>query len=147
MPVARRTRSLGADPEAVWATIADPYHLPRWWPNVRRVEAVTDAAFTEVLTAGEQGRPVRADFRVVAHHPPRRRAWEQDIEDSPFARVFTAVTVSAEVEPDGDGTRVSLTIDQRLRGVSRFGAPLVKRGSARLLDQALDALEGLHRAS
>lgn len=147
MPVARRTRSLAAAPDAVWETIADPYHLPRWWPNVRRVESVTDAAFTEVLTAGDQGRPVRADFRVVAHEPPRRRVWDQEVEDSPFARVFTAVTVSAEVEAEGEGTRVCLTIDQRLRGVSRFGAPLVKRGSTRLLDQALDALEGLHTTS
>ncbi|MGK2937941.1 MAG: SRPBCC family protein [Solirubrobacteraceae bacterium] len=147
MPVARRTRSVTAAPDAVWETIADPYHLPRWWPNVRRVESVTDAAFTEVLTAGDQGRPVRADFRVVAHEPPRRRVWDQEVEGSPFARVFSAVTVTAEVEPDGDGARVCLTIDQRLRGVSRFGAPLVKRGSRRLLDQALDALEGLHAAS
>ncbi|MBJ7518579.1 MAG: SRPBCC family protein [Solirubrobacteraceae bacterium] len=147
MPVARRTRRLQAPRDEVWATIADAYHLPRWWPNVRRVESVSDDAFTEVLTAGEQGRPVRADFRVVAHEPPRRRVWTQEIEGSPFARVFTAVTVTAQVEADGDGTQVSLAIDQQLRGASRFGAPLVRRSSGRLLDQALDGLEGLHVTS
>lgn len=144
MPVTRRTRRLSAPIEAVWETVADPHHLPRWWPNVRRVEAVTDDGFTEVLATGDQGRPVRADFRVIEHAPPRRRVWEQEVEGSPFARVFTAVVVSAELKADGDGTRMTLSLDQRLRGASRLGGPLVRRGSRRLLGEALDALEGLH---
>jgi uncharacterized protein YndB with AHSA1/START domain len=133
-----------AAPDEVWETVADPYHLPRWWPNVRRVEAVTETGFTEVLAAGEQGRPVRADFRVMAHEAPHRRVWAQEIEDSPFARVFTAVRVTAEIEPADAGSLVRLTIDQRLRGGSRFGAPLVRRGSGRLLGRALDTLAELH---
>lgn len=143
MPVARRTRVLAIAPDDVWAIVGDAYHLPRWWPNVRRVESVTATGFTQVLAAGEQGRPVRADFRVVADEPPRRRVWEQELEDSPFARVFAAVSVTVEVAPEHGGSRVALAIDQRLRGASRFGAPLVRRSSGRLLDQALDALEGL----
>lgn len=147
MPVARRMRIVAGPPEEVWTTVADPYHLPRWWPNVQRVEAVSDDGFTEVLIAGTQGRPVRADFRVVAHEPPHRLVWEQEIEGSPFAKVFAAVQVTAEVAADGGGTRVTLALDQSLRGTSRFGGALVKRSSGRLLDQALDALEGLHAAS
>jgi regulator of protease activity HflC (stomatin/prohibitin superfamily) len=64
MPTARRSRTLAAPPERVWGIVGDPHHLPRWWPRVTRVEAVTDEHFTEVLTT-EDGRSLRADFRVV----------------------------------------------------------------------------------
>ena len=38
MPTTRRTRTIAAPPDELWSTIADPYHLPRWWPRVDRVE-------------------------------------------------------------------------------------------------------------
>ncbi len=34
MPTTRRRRTLDAPPDAVWAVITDPHHLPRWWPLV-----------------------------------------------------------------------------------------------------------------
>lgn len=128
-------------------TVGDPHHLPRWWPHVRRVEAVTKRAFTEVLAASEQGRPVRADFRVAVHEPLRRRVWDQELAGSPFERVFAAVRVSVELAPAEGGTRVELRIEQRLRGASKLGAPLARRGATRLLGQALDALEDLYPAA
>lgn len=148
MPAARRSRTIAAAPQAVWQTVADPYHLPRWWPHVERVEAVKGDRFTEVLRNEERqgARPVRADFRVVEHEPPRRRVWEQEIEDSPFARVFTRVRVTVEVEPSDDGAVIRLALEQGLRGASKLGAPLVRRGAKRLLTQALDGLERLHAA-
>jgi uncharacterized protein YndB with AHSA1/START domain len=145
MPVARRARTLAASPQELWSTVGDPHHLPRWWPHVRRVEAVTKRAFTEVLVASDEGRPVRADFRVAVHEPPRRRVWDQQLEGSPFERVFAAVRVGVELTPAEGGTRVELRVEQRLRGASKLGAPLAKRGAKRLLDQALDALEDLHQ--
>ena len=39
----------------VWQVVRDPYHLPRWWPRVQRVEGVTDEHFTEVLTRSDEG--------------------------------------------------------------------------------------------
>jgi uncharacterized protein YndB with AHSA1/START domain len=132
--------------QELWRTVGDPHHLPRWWPHVRRVEGVTSRAFTEVLAASDQGRPIRADFRVLAQEPPRRRVWEQQLAGSPFERVFAAVRVSVELRPAEGGTRVELEIEQRLRGTSKLGAPLAKRGAKRLLGQALDALEDLHPA-
>lgn len=144
MPVARRARVVAGSPQEVWRTVGDPHHLPRWWPHVRRVEGVTPRAFTEVLAASDQGRPIRADFRVVEHDPPRRRAWDQQLAGSPFERVFASVRVTVELAAAADGTRVELQIEQRLRGASKLGAPLAKRGAKRLLTQALDALEDLH---
>ena len=99
------------------------------------MEGVTPRAFTEVLAASDQGRPIRADFRVVEHEP---------LAGSPFERVFASVRVTVELAAAADGTRVELQIEQRLRGASKLGAPLAKRGAKRLLTQALDALEDLH---
>jgi len=41
MPTVTRTRTIEASPQDVWEVLSDPHHLPRWWPRVSRVEAVT----------------------------------------------------------------------------------------------------------
>jgi hypothetical protein len=47
--------------------------------------------------------------------------------------------------PHGEGgTRVTLTIDQRLRGVGALGGFLVRRATRAQLDEALDALQQMH---
>ena len=143
MPTARRSRTVAAPPERVWGTVGDPHHLPRWWPHVQRVEAVTDEHFTEVL-ATKDGRSLRADFRVVDSRAPERRAWEQELAGTPFERVFAAASTEIKLLPDGEGTRVTLVVRQQVRGSARLGGFMVRRATGRLLDDALDALEGLH---
>jgi carbon monoxide dehydrogenase subunit G len=143
MPTARRSRTVAAPPERVWGTVGDPHHLPRWWPHVQRVEAVTDEHFTEVL-ATKDGRSLRADFRVVDSRAPERRAWEQELAGTPFERVFAAASTEIKLLPDGEGTRVTLVVRQQVRGSARLGGFMVRRATGRLLDEALDALEGLH---
>ncbi len=145
MPTARRSRTVAAPPERVWETVGDPHHLPRWWPRVSRVEAVTDSHFTEVLET-ETGRAMRADFRVVESRARARRAWEQEVDGTPFERVFAASMTSVALEPADGGTRVTLVVRQKLRGPARFGGWVVRRATGRVLDQALDGLEALHGA-
>jgi uncharacterized protein YndB with AHSA1/START domain len=94
VPTTRRTRTLAAPAQDVWQLIADPHHLPRWWPRVARVEEVQPDAFTKVL-ASPRGRFVRADFRVVAHDEQALLLrWSQQVQNTPFARLL----VSAETE-------------------------------------------------
>jgi carbon monoxide dehydrogenase subunit G len=143
MPTARRSRTVAAPPERVWEVVGDPHHLPRWWPKVARVEAVTDEHFTEVLTTLD-GRSLRADFRVVDSRAPERRAWEQELEGTPFERVFSAASTEVKLLPDGDGTRVTVVVRQQVRGSARLGGFMVRRATGRVLDEALDALEALH---
>src|SRR3954469_9378428 len=99
MPTARRSRTIGAAPERVWQTVGDPHHLPRWWPRVERVEHVSGERFTEVLGT-ERGRTVRADFHVVESRAPKRRVWEQEVEGSPFERLFAAARTEVALEPE-----------------------------------------------
>jgi uncharacterized protein YndB with AHSA1/START domain len=145
MPTVRRSRTVAAAPEAVWATVADPHHLPRWWPRVRRVEAVTAEHFTQVL-ATDKGATVRADFRVLETRAPAVRRWAQEVEGTPFERLFARSETEVHVDLDAAGARVELVLRQRLRGSARLGGFLVRRATARVLDDALEALAGLHGA-
>jgi uncharacterized protein YndB with AHSA1/START domain len=139
----RRSRTLRATPEAVWAVVGDAYHLPRWWPRVTRVEGVEGDAFTQVLTT-TKGVPVRADFRVVESTAPSLRSWEQQVVNTPFERILVSSSVEARIERAGAGaTVVSLTLAQRMRGLGLLGGFMVRRAGRRQLDGALDGLEAL----
>ena len=145
MPQASRSRVIAATPDELWRVVGDPSHLARWWPRVERVEGVRRGTFTEVMRT-KKGRNVRADFHVVEADRPRRHAWAQDLEGTPFERFLALHEVAAELEPVEDGaTRVTLTSRQKLRGLSRFGGGgfMLKRATRRQLDEALEALEGL----
>ena len=145
MPRVRRSRTISATPEQLWRTVCDPHHLPRWWPRVQRVEGVTDEHFTEVL-ATDDGRSLRADFRVVDSRAPERRAWEQELAGTPFERLFAAASTEVSLRPEAAGTRVTLVVRQQLRGSARLGGFMVRRATRRVLDEALEALEALHGA-
>jgi uncharacterized protein YndB with AHSA1/START domain len=99
MLTVRRSRIINASAEDLWQVLGDPHHLPRWWPRVSRVEAVTLTgtgdldAFTEVLT-GPSGKIVRADFKLLEQVDRQRILWSQQVENTPFARVLR----SAETE-------------------------------------------------
>jgi uncharacterized protein YndB with AHSA1/START domain len=140
MPRIRRSRTLPAPPEALWRTVGSPHHLRRWWPRVERVENVDPESWTIVMTS-KRGRTVRADYRLVASEPARRRAWEQELEDSPFERLLASSVTEIRLEPAEAGTRVTIELRQKLRGWSRFGGFLFRRAGRDLLDEALDGLE------
>ena len=145
MPTTRRSRTVAAVPEQVWETVSDPYHLPRWWPRVERVEAVTDEHFTEVLST-DRGRSVRADFRIVESRAPERRVWEQEIAGTPFERIMFSARTEIVLAPRDGGTRVTLVLRQQMRGTARSAGWIVRRGTRKVLDDALRALEELHGA-
>jgi uncharacterized protein YndB with AHSA1/START domain len=146
MPRTKRTRRIGADRASVWRVVSDPHHLARWWPKVARVEAVqerkrgTGTLWTKVLRTSA-GRDVRADFRCLYSKEPEAYAWEQEVEDSPFAKVFRSAETRIALSDANGGTLVSLEVAQRLRGMSRLGGFMLRRATAAQLDEALDGLE------
>jgi uncharacterized protein YndB with AHSA1/START domain len=140
VPVTRRARTFEVAPQRVWEVVADPHHLPRWWPRVQRVEGVHGGAFTVVLLT-DRGRVVRADHRIVESDPVRRCRWTQDLEGTPFAGILREALTTVELAPAGGGTEVAVELRQRLRGLSRLGWFMVGRAAARQLDAALDGLE------
>jgi uncharacterized protein YndB with AHSA1/START domain len=141
VPTVSRSREVPTAPEAVWQLVGDPYHLPRWWPRVTRVEAVAGGRFTEVLGGTKSGRSVRADFRIAEKRKGELLRFTQDVAGTPFERVLKEAETSIAIAPSGGGTRVTIAVRQKLRGLSRLGGFLVRRATRRVLDEALDGLE------
>jgi uncharacterized protein YndB with AHSA1/START domain len=136
---ARRSRTLPAFPEQLWELIADPDHMPRWWPGVQRMEGVAPDRFTQVFKT-KRGRSVRIDFRVLVSEPPNTRAWEQEVAGTPFERVLRSSVIEVRLDPVPAGTEVTISQEQKLRGYSRTGGFLVRRATAAKLDEALEGL-------
>jgi uncharacterized protein YndB with AHSA1/START domain len=140
-----RRRRIAAPAGALWAVIADPYHLPRWWPNTQRVENVSEGdsaerSWTQVLgTRG--GRGVRADFRCVVASDGQRYVFEQTVEGTPFERFVRIARTEIELDPLNGETEVTMALERRLRGLSRLGSPMMRRAIRRTLNDALNGLE------
>jgi uncharacterized protein YndB with AHSA1/START domain len=147
MPRVTRSRVIAAPAERVWEVVSDPHHLPRWWPRAVRVEDVREdegeaTQWTTVLGT-QSGSSVRADYRRTGSEPGRRLAWSQEVEGTPFERILRGAEVEIEVDPENDGSRVTLAVNEALRGISRLGSPMMKAAARRRLDEALENLDGV----
>ena len=138
----RRSRTVDASVDDVWRIVRDPYHLPRWWPKTQRVEGVSSGGWTSVLVT-DKGRAIRADYRVELSKGSERRVWSQDLEGTPFERLFREVVFAVELAPASPGTRVGIEMRQRPRGWARFGGVMLRRAAKRQCDEALAGLAGL----
>jgi uncharacterized protein YndB with AHSA1/START domain len=147
MPRVTRRRTVEAPVPEVWKLVSDPYALPRWWPRVSRVEDVDArqggrrSQWTKVLET-QHGRGVRADYRCVSSAEPERYVWEQQLEGTPFAKHIKDSRVEIELHGAGTAeTRVVMTSSQTMRGMSRLGGWLMRKGQRDILDSALDGIE------
>lgn len=146
MPRVTRRRTIAAPLAEVWDLVSDPYNLPRWWPRTSRVESVDRkpggkrSQWTKVLETAE-GRGVRADYRCLSSAEGERYVWEQQLADSPFERHLRSSVVEIGLREKGPGTEVSLASEQKLRGMSRLGSPMMRGGQRKILDEALDGIE------
>ena len=141
-----RKRLISSPLNEVWELVSDPYSLPRWWPRTSRVESVDRkpegkrSQWTKVLETAE-GRGVRADYRCVSSAEGERYVWEQQLAGSPFERHLRRSLVEIGLAAAGEGTEVRLSSEQKLRGMSRLGSPLMRGGQGKILERALDGLE------
>ena len=142
-----RRRTIAAPVQEVWDLVSDPYNLPRWWPRTTRVENVDEKGgqegsgeWTKVLETAE-GRGVRADYRCLSSVEGERFVWEQQIPGTPFERHLRASRVEIQMRGEGNATDVTLTAEQTLRGMSRLGSPMMRRGQGAILEEALDGIE------
>lgn len=109
-----------------------------------RVESVEGEGlglqWTKVLGTAE-GRGVRADFRCSESVDGERFGWEQQLAGTPFERHLRRYAIALTLRDAEPGTEVVVTATQSLRGLSRLGSPMMRRGQGALLDEALDGLE------
>jgi uncharacterized protein YndB with AHSA1/START domain len=131
---------------AVWELVSDPYSLPRWWPRTARVENVERKSggrrsqWTKVLETSE-GRGVRADYRCISSAENERYVWEQQLEGTPFARHLRSSRIEIALRGEEGETGVELSSVQSLKGMSRLGSPMMRRGQGEILDEALDGIK------
>jgi uncharacterized protein YndB with AHSA1/START domain len=137
--IVARSRAIAAPVEDVWAAVADPRRLPRWWPRVERVEGVGETGWTSVLRS-PRGRAVRADYRVEAAEPGVRFAWAQKLEGTPFEPLLAESRCEARLAPAEGGTEVTLEARQRPRRWGRLGGFMLRRALRAQLDEALAGL-------
>ena len=140
-----RTKTIAAPVDRVWALVSDPHNLPRWWPKVLRVEDVSGrgarSRWTAIL-ATESGNRVRADFRSTASTEDERYAWSQDLAGTAFERILASASTEVRLKPaDGGSTSVSLETDEKLKGLSRLGSPMMKGAARKRLDEAFAGME------
>jgi carbon monoxide dehydrogenase subunit G len=84
---------------------------------------------------------VRADYRCLSSAENERYVWEQQLEGTPFARHLRSSRIEIALRESGEGTQVDLSAVQALKGMSRLGSPMMRRGQGAILDEALDGIE------
>lgn len=100
------TRRIPAAPQQVWDVIADPHrHVKTLPPSVSQIEVREGGEIACVVSA--MGKQERMVVRRTSLDPPRRLV-EERVDGK---RKGTTVFV---IEPDGDGSRVTLTADVQL---------------------------------
>ena len=148
MPKVTRKKLLPADPDRVYDVVSNPKRLKDWWPRVSRVEDVDGkpgaerTRWTNVMAA-DSGRKLRMDYSCIAATRPERYSWEHELEGTPFEKHMASQITELRLKPSGDGTEVELTASHTLRGSARLAGFMMKKTQRQMLDQALNALEGV----
>ena len=115
--------------ELVYALVRDLERAPEWQGSL---EAVDVQAGTETRRLG--GLRQEAAFLVLEDDPPRRLAIASEGGRANARATF-------ELEPSGDGTLVTFTLEVELHGAARFAGGLVKTAAQREVRSSLQKLK------
>ena len=118
-------------PEAVYALVRDLERAPEWQESLVSVDV--DAG-TEVRRFA--GRRAEARFFIVEDDPPRRLAIRS--EGGP-----ANARAELDVDPDGDGSRVTFMLEVELKGAARLASGMVKSAAQRETRANLQRLKEL----
>jgi carbon monoxide dehydrogenase subunit G len=126
---------LAAPPEAVFPLIVDPAGRLRWIDGLVEAETTGPDTFREVIE--QHGLRVETRVRTLRSEPPRL------VEAEVSGRGIEA-TVSNVLEPEGAGTRLTVTVETRYRGLAaRLVAPVIGRRAQASLERSLANLQAL----
>jgi len=129
---------LDAPPEAVFPLIVEPAERLRWIDGLVEAEETGPGAFREAIE--QHGIRVETRVRTVRSEPPRL------VEARVEGRGIEA-TVRNVLEPlgdDGTGTRLTVTVETRYRGLAaRLVAPVIGRRAQASLERSLANLKQL----
>jgi uncharacterized membrane protein len=115
--------------EVVYALVRDLERAPEWQGSL---ESVDVHAGTELRRVGGMRR--ESAFLVVEDDPPRRLAITSEGGSVRARATF-------ELEPDGDGTRVSFMLEFELHGPTRLAGRFAKTAAQREVRSSLQKLK------
>ncbi|WP_026912189.1 SRPBCC family protein [Patulibacter minatonensis] len=133
------SKTTDAAPEDVWHHISNATRLPAWWPKAERAEDVQGGLFTLVLRSS-RGVPVRTDWTTTTSKRPEVQRWEQQIVNTPFEKALKTSVVEIRLEPSGDGTRITVTVERELIQKGMLAARMGRKASKEQAGLALDGL-------
>ena len=112
------TIEVSRPPEQVFAYTTDPLHFAEWQPDVVRVRMLSGSRFatTRRMPGGR-----RTIVQEITHNEPPH-AWAAKGVDGP---ILPHATIT--VEPAGDGSKVTFTLDFDGHGMGIPLLPLVRR--------------------
>jgi len=102
--VARRSIRLASGPGRVWSLISDFGGTPRWRTDLKQVEMQERGGGTGKVSFIEHSRNGKVPFEVMSQEAPRRQVVRVVDDGQPFGGTWTW-----ELEPDGAGTRLTIT--------------------------------------
>ena len=141
MPKTSVSRLVKCQADKAWSLVGDPGKLQRWWPRVERIDRPAPDRVTRWVISG-RGRAVAMEYALSQGESERCLVWSQQVIGTPFAKSVRSSTEIMSLETADEGTVVTLSIERKLKGTARLGAPLVARAQRQELIKAMDSLEG-----
>ena len=132
----QRTVETSASPAAVFNYLSDFTHTTEWDPgtvSTERVEGDGGVGTVYRNVSEFNGRRTEVRYTVVEHEAPRRFVLRGE-------NSTVTATDTMEIEPAGDGTRVTYTADFTFKGIARLAVPFLGRAFRRLGDEAQQGL-------
>ncbi|PFG43223.1 uncharacterized protein YndB with AHSA1/START domain [Isoptericola jiangsuensis] len=96
-----------ATPEVVFAVVSEPEHVRRWWPD--EADYPVEPGGTGTIGFATDDATITQRFTVLEVDPPRRFAFRWTHDDGEQAARGNSFLVVFELEPQGTGTRLSMT--------------------------------------
>ena len=115
--------------ELVFALVRDLERAPEWQESLESVDLHAGIEVRRVAGLRQE-----ATFLVVEDDPPRRLAITSESGPADARATF-------ELEPSGDGTLITFTLEVELHGAARFAGGLVKTAAQREVRSSLQKLK------
>jgi hypothetical protein len=129
----QRSFTTRASPAATWDHLANVSAWPSWARHIRRVTVDPPGALTSTSRGRLLLKPAMpTTFRMTALDAPRSWSWRGRVAG-------TTLDYDHVIEPDGDGARVTFTIDGS-GPTAKVVGPVFARVYGRILDRAIPKL-------